>query len=366
MGAPSQTKGPVVTFISNELERKLITQNDKDSTVDSNCTLGMRNPTESPGSVGNDKKAKCQVSVEKNVCHRDSEDLSSKIFNEVCFQMDFPLNTAESNSAVPATDELFLIEKMLPRDADQYGNQDEKTLGPTSSPQEPAEYQQSAPLRPNSEGGENKYDSKGNCYHQIDILLSPQKLKAFKDQNLEINSLRKLSQELAVRDERVSDGSQEDAIDQWARRRQQLKDGKRCSSAGGSSFTSTISEGSTTWFHTTKIQRTPDHQDHSTGSRHSRPRVREQTVRLFKGTGDYPWGFRIQFSKPIMVTEVDANSAAEEAGLQIGDVVLSVNGTKVTSVAHAEAVHLARKVRRHSVYCKREKREREEKEKERR
>ncbi|KAK2505846.1 hypothetical protein MC885_000105, partial [Smutsia gigantea] len=88
----------------------------------------------------------------------------------------------------------------------------------------------------------------------------------------------------------------------------------------------------------------------------------EQTVRLIKGTGDYPWGFQIQFSKPIVLTEVDArsvcsfftflcllflslskDSAAEEAGLQTGDRVLPINGTEVTSAEHAEAVHLARK-----------------------
>ena len=40
-----------------------------------------------------------------------------------------------------------------------------------------------------------------------------------------------------------------------------------------------------------------------------------------------------------------ADSAAEEAGLQVGDVVLAVNGTEVTGVEHAEAVHLARRGR---------------------
>ncbi|XP_073536338.1 uncharacterized protein [Phyllobates terribilis] len=76
-----------------------------------------------------------------------------------------------------------------------------------------------------------------------------------------------------------------------------------------------------------------------------RPRsvaVRERTVRIAKGTGDYPWGFRIQFSKPILVTEVDTNGAAEEAGLQVGDIVMAVNGTDVTSIPHSEAASLAR------------------------
>lgn len=35
--------------------------------------------------------------------------------------------------------------------------------------------------------------------------------------------------------------------------------------------------------------------------------VRERTVKIIKGTGEYPWGFRIQFSKPIVVTEVDTS-----------------------------------------------------------
>lgn len=55
--------------------------------------------------------------------------------------------------------------------------------------------------------------------------------------------------------------------------------------------------------------------------------------------------------KEAVVTCLLADSAAEEAGLQIGDVVLSVNGTEVTSVEHAEAVHLAKKGRWAS-YCR--------------
>ncbi|KAK2823590.1 hypothetical protein Q7C36_020190 [Tachysurus vachellii] len=77
----------------------------------------------------------------------------------------------------------------------------------------------------------------------------------------------------------------------------------------------------------------------------NRPRpvaVRERTVKISKGMGEYPWGFRIQYSKPIIVTEVDTNGAAEEAGLKVGDYVLAVNGTDVTGVPHSEAVDLAR------------------------
>lgn len=61
------------------------------------------------------------------------------------------------------------------------------------------------------------------------------------DLKSEMNKTRKLP---LMRDTRASDSSQEEAIDQWARRRKQFKDSKKCSSTGGSSINSTITEGS--------------------------------------------------------------------------------------------------------------------------
>ncbi|XP_059549949.1 uncharacterized protein LOC132233378 [Myotis daubentonii] len=358
------TEVSAVTSITDELEQRLIIQNDKESTVDTNCPMGIKHLKDSPSFGGNVEKDELLIRpVVKTTCHREFEDLSN---GEACFQMKFPLNTAEFNSAVCAADNLFLIEKPLTSDADQYSKQDEITLGLTSFTQEAAECQSIASMRPNAEG-----DKKETYHHQMDILHSPQKQKALKDWNLQINSLLKLPQELPPRGTRASDGSQKEAIDQWARRRQQFKDGKSSSSAGRSSFASTITEGSiisedscsvdfgfrvdieekgfyTEIFHSAAwVFRGDDgNPEDSPRCLSKKPRpaaVRERTLRLFKGTDDCPWGFQIQFSKPIVVTEVDANGAAEEAGLQVGDMVLAVNGTEVTSAEHAEAVHLARK-----------------------
>ncbi|KAM7242858.1 hypothetical protein CapIbe_007329 [Capra ibex] len=367
---PSKTKAPGMTLIADELDQRLIIQGDKEDTVYSNYSMGMKNSKEPPRSLGNVEKDKFHIIMPavKNTCYRDFEDLAKKNHDEVCFQTNFP-NSAEFSCAMSATDNLFLFEKTLTDDVDQYGNQDEQSFGLTTSKQEPARCQPTASTKPDPE--ENKNDPKETCNHQINILFSPQKQKDLKDGNLEISSLRKLSQDLAPKGKRASDGSQEEAVEQWARRRQQFRDGKRSSSAGGSSFASNITEGSvasedgcsvdlgfrvsveekgfyTENFHSAAwVFRGDDgNPEDSPRCLSKKPRpvaVRERTVKLVKGTGDYPWGFRIQYSKPIVVTEVDANSAAEEAGLQVGDVVLAVNGTEVTSVEHAEAVHLARK-----------------------
>lgn len=70
------------------------------------------------------------------------------------------------------------------------------------------------------------------------------------DLKSEMNKTRKLP---LMKDTRASDSSQEEAIDQWARRRKQFKDSKKCSSTGGSSINSTITEGSSEYFIPTTV-----------------------------------------------------------------------------------------------------------------
>ncbi|XP_016377540.1 uncharacterized protein LOC107715841 [Sinocyclocheilus rhinocerous] len=161
----------------------------------------------------------------------------------------------------------------------------------------------------------------------------------------------------------------EEHSDHWARRRKLFKESKQRSSAGGSSITSNITEESDTMnsedtrsvdmsmrdiedrgfytetFHSVSWMYHGDEVNQNESahclSSCTRPAaIRERTVKISKGMGEYPWGFRIQFSKPIVVTEVDTNGAAEEAGLQVGDYVLAVNGTDVTMVPHSEAADL--------------------------
>ncbi|KAK6494536.1 hypothetical protein HHUSO_G1130 [Huso huso] len=186
----------------------------------------------------------------------------------------------------------------------------------------------------------------------------------------------KLPCDHVLKDTRPKESIPQEESERWAKRRMLFKDSKKRSSAGGSSNTSIITEESvfvflftvnseetrsvdvgvrenedkgfyTETFHSASwIYRGDDvRANDSPRCLSKRPRpvaIRERTVKVIKGTGDYPWGFRIQFSKPILVTEVDTNGPAEEAGLLMGDIVMSVNGTDVTSIPHSEAAALAR------------------------
>ncbi|ETE65577.1 Pleckstrin-likey domain-containing family A member 7, partial [Ophiophagus hannah] len=175
-----------------------------------------------------------------------------------------------------------------------------------------------------------------------------------------------LARDQVLKDAKTNNSSQEEEEpDRWTRRRKWFKNSRRHPSARKSSKNSSFTKGSmnshgcplnlgshresgfyTEMFHSASwvFQGDDANADNNLRCLSKRPvTVRERTVRIPKGMGDYPWGFRIQFSKPILVTEVDSNSAAEEAGLQIGDIVMAVNGTDVTSMPHSEAANLARK-----------------------
>ncbi|XP_033127668.1 uncharacterized protein LOC117125310 isoform X2 [Anneissia japonica] len=64
--------------------------------------------------------------------------------------------------------------------------------------------------------------------------------------------------------------------------------------------------------------------------------TRERDICLKKKNNVF--GFRIQRSRPVVVTEVDKGGAAEEAGIKVGDVILSLNGHDVSNAAHSDVV----------------------------
>ncbi|XP_073403102.1 uncharacterized protein [Dendrobates tinctorius] len=213
-----------------------------------------------------------------------------------------------------------------------------------------------------------KFEKDEDYLEKVESSINKMNKKDIKQETF--NKQLRLSKDLVLKELRSCESSQEEGSVRWAKKRKQFKETRNCSSAGGSSITSNFTEESgnseetrsvdlasrseskdkglyTESFHSASwIFRGDDcSPDNSPRCLSKRPRsvaVRERTVRIAKGTGDYPWGFRIQFSKPILVTEVDTNGAAEEAGLQVGDIVMAVNGTDVTSIPHSEAASLAR------------------------
>ncbi|XP_053310280.1 uncharacterized protein LOC128472450 [Spea bombifrons] len=384
--ATRKRKGSVVTVVTQDFEQRLLIQNDNHALSDV-ITSRAQKESKQLYLIKRDSVLTPVPDVEEpnqdTKVHSSFEDHNSLIYEDISAQtsqtfdpflsIENQYNEPEDTSIKEATE--TACPELLEESNEMFDNFQQDDISPRNSSDSamPGTSIESmacqVPCLAKSDSEENGH----KCENKDESSAKPgsPRKKAFKkDTRSDMFSKHlKLPKDSVLKESRGCESSQEEASDRWAKKRKQFKEMKNCNSAGGSSLTSNITEESgnseetrsvdlairsenkdkalyTESFHSASwIFRGDDASpDNSPRCLSKRPRsvaIRERTVRIAKGTGDYPWGFRIQFSKPILVTEVDTNGAAEEAGLQVGDIVMAVNGTDVTSIPHSEAATLA-------------------------